>query len=106
MLVARAMKDVGETLSFYPKEMAKVVFRGLRQPYMWAGIFMMAIAFVSLLAALASYNVSFVVPVTALSYVAGAFGGALFLREQVSVSRWTGVLLVAVGATIILFSRG
>lgn len=106
MFVARAMKNVGETLSFHPKEMAKVVFRGLRQPYMWAGLLMMAIAFFSLLAALASYNVSFVVPVTALSYVAGAFGGAFFLREQVSVSRWTGVLLVAIGVTIILFSRG
>jgi len=50
-------------------------------------------------------NVSFVVPVTALSYVAGAIGAVLFLRERISAQRWVGVLLVCVGVTLVWLSR-
>ena len=66
---------------------------------------MMATAFFALLATLSVLNVSFVVPVTALSYVVGAFGGAVFLRERVNRQRWFGVLLVVVGVTLVLLGR-
>lgn len=106
LFVARAMKNVGPTASFRPAAILNVLFQGLRQPFMVAGVAMMAVAFFSLLGALAIYNVSFVVPVTALSYVAGAFGGAFFLREHVSGWRWMGVVLVAIGVTVVLLSKG
>jgi drug/metabolite transporter (DMT)-like permease len=72
---------------------------------MWAGISMMTLAFFALLGALSVYNVSFVVPVTALSYVAGAFGGVVFLHERVSLQRWMGVLLVAIGVALVFFGK-
>ena len=80
LCVSRAMKAVGEARSFHPAEIAKVILRALRVLWMWLGVGMMALAFFALLGALSMYNVSFVVPVTALSYVAGAFGGVTFLR--------------------------
>ena len=67
---------------------------------------MMTVAFFSLLALLAIENVSFVVPVTALSYAAGALGGTFFLGERVSLRRWIGVLLVCLGVTLVWISRG
>jgi drug/metabolite transporter (DMT)-like permease len=82
-----------------------MAFRAIRQPWMWAGVGMMALAFFALLGALSMYNVSFVVPVTALSYVAGAFGGAAFLRERVTFWRWVGVLLVTIGVTLVFFGK-
>ncbi len=66
---------------------------------------MMAFGFFALLGALSMYNVSFVVPVTALSYVAGALGGVVFLKERVSFQRWMGVLLVAIGVTLVFFGK-
>jgi len=66
----------------------------------------MALAFFALLAALSIYNVSFVVPVTALSYVVGAFGSATFLRERLGVNRWLGILLVAAGVTLVVLGKG
>ena len=77
------MKVVGEAPSLRPAKLANLILRALRVPWMWLGVGMMAVAFFSLLGALSIYEVSFVVPVTALSYVAGAFGGAVFLREHV-----------------------
>ena len=66
---------------------------------------MMAAAFFSLLAMLSFENVSFVVPVTALSYAAGAVGAAVFLRERISAQRWMGVAIVCVGVTIVWLSH-
>lgn len=105
LCVSRAMKVVGEATSFHPVEIAKVILRALRVPWMWLGVGMMAVAFFALLGALSLYNVSFVVPVTALSYVAGAFGGIAFLRERVSPQRWLGVLLVAIGVTLVFLGK-
>lgn len=105
LCVSRAMKSVGEATSFRPREIVRVVLKAFRQPWMWAGISMMALAFFALLGALAFYNVSFVVPVTALSYVAGAIGGVIFLHEKVSFQRWVGVLLVAIGVALVFFGK-
>jgi drug/metabolite transporter (DMT)-like permease len=105
LCVSRAMKSVGEATSFHPAAIVKVVLRALHQPWMWAGVSMMALAFFALLGALSLYNVSFVVPVTALSYVAGALGGVVFLHERVSFWRWIGVLLVTIGVTLVFFGK-
>ncbi len=105
LFVSRAMKVVGEAPSLHPGKMVRVILRALAVPWMWLGVGMMAVAFFALLGALSLYNVSFVVPVTALSYVAGAFGGVTFLRERVSPQRWLGVLLVAIGVTLVFFGN-
>ncbi len=106
LCVSRAMKQVGEATSFHPAHIVCVVLRALRQPWMWVGVSMMALAFFALLGALSIYNVSFVVPVTALSYIAGALGGVIFLHERVSFWRWVGVLLVAIGVTLVIVGKG
>ena len=102
LCVSRAMKTVGEAPGFHPVQIAQVILRALRVPWMWVGVAMMAVAFFALLGALSLFNVSFVVPVTALSYLAGAVGGVTFLKERVSPQRWLGVALVALGARMIL----
>ena len=66
---------------------------------------MMALAFFALLAALSFANVSFVVPVTALSYVAGTLGGIFFLGEHVSLRRWLGVGMVCLGVTLVILGK-
>ena len=67
---------------------------------------MMTLAFLSLLAVLSIEKVSFVVPVTALSYVAGALGGMFFLGERISPRRWTGIVLVCIGVTLVFLGKG
>lgn len=105
LCVSRAMQIVGAVSSFHPVEIMRVILKALRVPWMWLGVGMMALAFFALLGALSIYNVSFVVPVTALSYVTGAFGGAVFLRERIGSGRWLGILLVAVGVTLVILGR-
>lgn len=105
LCVTRAMKVIGEVHDFRPAALARFVFRAMRVGWMWTGIAMMTLAFFSLLAMLSIENVSLVVPVTALSYAAGATGAMLFLRERISLQRWIGVLIVCVGVTLVWLSR-
>lgn len=105
LCVSRAMKALGEVHDFRPAALARFVWRAARVGWMWIGIGMMTVAFFALLAMLSIENVSFVVPVTALSYAAGAIGAALFLREKISTQRWLGVLVVCLGVTLVWLSR-
>jgi drug/metabolite transporter (DMT)-like permease len=105
LCVSRAMKVVGEVHDFRPAALFRFIFRAMRVGWMWIGIAMMALAFFSLLAMLSIENVSFVVPVTALSYTAGALGAMLFLHERISRQRWLGVFIVCVGVTLVWLSR-
>jgi drug/metabolite transporter (DMT)-like permease len=103
--VTRAMKYVGEVTDFRPLALVRVILQAMKVSWMWIGISMMALAFFSLLAVLSIENVSFVVPVTALNYAAGALGGKFFLGEQVTPRRWAGVLLVCVGVTLVWLGK-
>jgi len=103
--VTRAMKRVGEVTDFRPLAVIRVILRAMELPWMWIGISMMALAFFSLLAVLSIENVSFVVPVTALNYAAGALGGKFFLGERVTPRRWAGVLIVCIGVTLVWLGK-
>ena len=105
LCVSRAMKALGEVHDFRPAALVQFAWRAARVGWMWVGISLMTVAFFSLLALLSMENVSFVVPVTALSYAAGAIGAALFLREKVTKQRWLGVLVVCLGVTLVWLRR-
>jgi drug/metabolite transporter (DMT)-like permease len=99
------MKTVGEVKDFRPAAVFRVMVRAIQVGWMWLGLLLSIIAFLSLLGALSIANVSFVVPVTAISYAAGTLGGKLFLGERVSLQRWIGVALVCIGVTLVFIGR-
>ncbi len=99
------MKSVGEVHDFRLADLARFVSRVVRVGWTWIGIAQMTLAFFSLLAMLSMENVTFVVPITALSYAAGSIGATLFLRERISRQRWVGVLIVCLGVTLVWLSR-
>ena len=102
--VSHAMKQVGEVHPLTPAVISRVLGRAFRMGWMWIGIGLMAVGFFSLLALLSWADVSVVVPATALSYVAGAFGAKFLLHEKVAPVRWAGVLLVCLGVALISMS--
>ena len=105
LCVSRAMKSIGEVHDFSPQSLLRFVLRSLRLLWMWIGIALMSLGFFSLLAILSFQEVSFVVPVSALSYAAGAFGAKAFLGERISQNRWIGITIVCIGVTIVWWSR-
>jgi len=105
MCISRAMKEAGEVHDFRPSALLQVAAQVARIKWVWIGLALMTLAFFALLGVLSVENVSFVVPVTALSYLAGGVGGMLFLGERLDRSRWAGILLVCLGVAIVILSR-
>ena len=105
LCLGRAMREAGELERFHPGVAAGLLWRALRVKWIWIGVGMMTLAFLSLLLLLSFEPVSFVVPVSALSYVVGALGGIFFLGERVERQRWIGILLVCLGVTLVLLAK-
>ena len=100
--ITRAMKQVGALEDFRPSTILRCFARALQHASMWIGVALHTLALGSFLALLSWADVSFVVPASALSYVAGVAGARLFLRETITVSRWAGVVLISSGVMFVL----
>lgn len=96
-----ALRSVGEVERLRPGPILDMLTQVIRQSWFWTGIVLMTISFFSLLALLAREPLSRAVPATALSYVVGTLGARWLLGEQISPTRWLGVLLVCAGVTLI-----
>jgi len=105
LCISRAMKSIGEIHDFRPKSLVLFVARALRLPWTWAGILLMSLGFFSLVAILSFEEVTFVVPFSALSYVAGALGARALLGERITGHRWLGIVAVTLGVTLVWWSK-
>lgn len=105
LCISRAMKSIGEIHDFRPRSLIRFVGRALRLPWAQLGIGLMSLGFFSLVGILSFDEVSFVVPFSALSYVAGALGARLFLGERISRHRWLGIAAVTLGVTLVWWSK-
>lgn len=105
LCISRAMKSIGEIHDFRPRSLIRFVFRALSLRWTWVGIALLSLGFFSLVAILSFDQVSFVVPFSALSYVAGALGARLLLGERISRNRWLGIAAVTVGVTLVWLSK-
>jgi len=76
-------------------------FRVLARPLLLFSIVFLAISFFAFLKVLSIAPVSFVVPVTASSYVFDAAFARILLHEHVSPKRWAGILLLILGIVIV-----
>jgi uncharacterized membrane protein len=51
--------------------------------------------------AVASRNISFLYPLTALNYVIVTVGARIFFNERISLGRWTGIAIVVLGVAML-----
>jgi drug/metabolite transporter (DMT)-like permease len=99
--ITYGMKATGEPARLRPRELLQFLGRAVSNGWFWAGVPLMALSFYSLLVLLSWEPISFVIPVSALSYVVGTLGAKYVLGEQVSHARWAGVVLVCAGVALV-----
>ncbi len=66
-----------------------------------AGVGLLAVWMLSQLSLLSCADLSYVLPVTAVSYVLTALLGALVLHEYVSTIHWIGITMIVLGVTLV-----
>jgi ceramide glucosyltransferase len=104
ILSAKGMREVGD-VSFRPKALIRSLGRMIRSPYLFGGIACLAVAFFSFISLLSYADLSFVAPLTAVSYITNTLGAQFFLKERISRSRWMGTTLVALGVAVISLDK-
>jgi uncharacterized membrane protein len=70
-------------------------------PWVMLGISLLILWMLSRMALLSWADLSYVIPVTAIGYVASAFIGRFFLNEVITPQRWAGTLLIVAGTVLV-----
>ncbi|HEY5912922.1 MAG TPA: EamA family transporter [Verrucomicrobiae bacterium] len=105
VLLKKGMTQIGDVRAISASEIARVVKAGITSPQILLGVFFEALFFLSLLILMAKSDISFLWPLTGLSFVFATIAAILFLHERVSGARWAGVLLIMIGAAFISYSE-
>jgi uncharacterized membrane protein len=105
VLLKKGMTQVGEVKGINRQEIVRVMKAGLTNPQIFLGVFFEALFFACLLVLMSRSDISFLWPLTGLSFVFATLAAMLFLHEEVSSVRWAGVVLIMIGAVLISYSE-
>jgi uncharacterized membrane protein len=105
ILLKKGMTHIGDMNGYTAAEIFRVVKAGVANPQILLGVFFEALFFLCLLVLMSKSDISFLWPLTALSFVFATFAAIWFLGEQVSAVRWIGVVLIMIGAAFISYSE-
>ena len=105
VLLKKGINRIGDVNGYTAAEVFRVVKSGLTSQTIWLGIFFEALFFIGLLVLMAKSDISFLWPLTGLSFVFATFAARWFLDEHVSPVRWVGVILIVLGAGFISYSE-
>lgn len=105
VLLKKGMSNVGEMQAVTMAEVLRAVKAGAASPQIWLGVFFEALFFVCLLILMNKSEISFLWPLTALSFVFATIAAMMFLGEHVSAVRWAGVIFIMIGAAFISYSE-
>jgi len=105
ILLKKGITHIGEMNGCTAAEIIRVVKAGAVNPKILLGVFFEALFFLCLLVLMSKSEISFLWPLTALSFVFATFAAIWFLGESVSAVRWFGVILIVIGAAFISYSE-
>ncbi len=94
--LSHGMQQVGRIVSASPLDYV----RALINPWVLMGVCILVVWMISDLALLSRADLSFVLPVTASSYVLIAIAGHFFLGDRISWEHWIGVVLITGGVIL------
>jgi uncharacterized membrane protein len=103
--LSKAIKEIGEVKTISVAEIWRLVKSGATNPKMIAGIAFEAAFFGTLLYLMSLADLSFVWPMTALSFVFTTIAAKIILKENISTLRWSGVVFIMIGAALITYSE-
>ena len=105
VMLKKGMTKIGDLNGINAAEVLRVVKSGATSPQILGGVFFEALFFLCLLLLTSKSDISFLWPLTGLSFVFATFAAIIFLGESVSVARWLGVILIVIGAGFISYSE-
>ena len=94
--IARGMKHLAAPAGS-PLDMIRAIFT----PWVALGVVLLITWLLTRMTLLSWADLSYVLPVTSLGYVANALMGRYFLGEHITAARWGGTLLIIAGTMLV-----
>ena len=101
VFLSRGMRQVGDTGPLSVSTLVDFSLHTVRNPWVLLGVALLIAFFILYLTALSRLDLSFVLPMTAATYVLTAIFAWLILHETISPIRWAGTLAVTVGILLV-----
>ena len=97
LLQSAEMKRVGPPAGLRPSAIQNLLLTMARKKFLILAVLFMALSFFAFLKLLTIADLSYAVPVSALTIVIDTILARVLLKERVDWRRWTGAALVAAG---------
>jgi drug/metabolite transporter (DMT)-like permease len=105
VFISQGLHEIGEVKTISFGEISRIVVRGAVNRHILLGTFLEACFFGVLLYLLSQKDVSLIWPLTSLGFVITALSARMVRHEEVSALRWTGVLIIVIGAGLVAWSE-
>ena len=96
--LSRGLHQVGRLVSLSPWPYVHAFVN----PLVLLGVLLLIVWLISQLSLLSRVDLSYVLPVTSVSYVLTALMGEFLLHERVSTERWIGIGLIGLGVSLVV----
>ena len=105
VFLSQGLHEIGEVKTVSPTEISRIIVRGVTNWNILLGTLLEAIFFGVLLYLLSQKDVSLIWPLTSLGFVLTALAARMVRHEEVSALRWTGVIIIVIGAALVAWSE-
>lgn len=100
----RSSPEINDITAF--EELKLIAVYMLTSKIFWLAI-TVSIVFLSLWLYVLSYeDLSFAMPMTAMTYIFNAFLAGPLLNEKLTAARWIGTIVIGIGVIVVSFSQG
>jgi drug/metabolite transporter (DMT)-like permease len=104
VFLSQGLHEIGAR-GFCWSEIGRGIARGAANRNILLGVLFEACFFAVLLYLLAQRDVSLIWPLTALGFVITALAARMVRHEEISTLRWTGVVIIVIGAALVAWSE-
>ena len=105
VLLSHGLHEIGEIKRWSVSEIWRIVKSGAANRHILLGIAFEAVFFGVLIYLLSQRDVSLIWPLTALGFVITALAARFIRHEEISALRWSGVVLIVIGAMLVAWSE-
>ena len=103
VIVTQPIGNLALTMGMRHRSLASPVdyLLAIFSPYVALGIVFLIVWLLSRMALFSWADMSYVLPLTAVGYIANALLGRFVLQEQISATRWSGTFLIVAGTLLV-----
>lgn len=99
--LSRGMRQIGAVSSLEFGLLMSTAIKLFSNPWIWLGIAFLISSLLLYLAVLSRFDLSYVLPMTAFTYVLSTAMAVVILHEQVSALRLFGTCIITAGAFVV-----